>query len=98
MELFLLVLPLISFGCVVPVPTLPMRLLPMTNRPRWWCIGRWWQPQRNAGTGPGRTLGVCRADKRNADTNTKDCRNKSLMHGMNARTPTARGRRLNPAI
>jgi hypothetical protein len=76
-----------------------VRSLPMMNRPRRWRIGRWRQPQRNSGTGPGRTaLGTRRVDKRNTDTNSKDCRNNPLMHRMNVRTPTARVRYWNDAI
>ena len=79
-----------SFDCVVSIPTMRMRSLPMMNWPLWWCIRCWRQPQRNSGIGPGRTLGARQAHKRKADTNSEECRNKSLMHGMNSPTPTAR--------
>jgi hypothetical protein len=89
---------LMSFTWIVSVSAMLMPPLPMMNGPRWWRIGRRRQPQRNSGIGPGRALGARRAGKRNTDTNSKDCRNNSLLHRMNSRTPTARPRSPNYAV
>jgi hypothetical protein len=100
-ELFLIILLSITFDCVVSVPAVPMPMpsLPMMNWPRWWRVGRPRQPQRKSGIGPGRTArGARQAGKRNTDTNSKDCRSKSLMHQMNSRTAAAKARYRNRAI
>jgi hypothetical protein len=96
---------LMSFDCVVSMPTIPVPMLintpplPMMNWRRWRRIGRWRHPQRNSTTGPGcAALGERRARRRNGDTNSKHRRNKLLMHRMNSRTAAANARYLNHVI
>jgi hypothetical protein len=77
----------------VSLPAVPMRPLPMMNRRRWRCVGRWRQPQRNSGIGSGRATCAARnlrGSKGKADANSKDCRRESVIHCRNPRTSERR--------